>query len=214
MVIKTDLTLSPRSTLKHWKQTWASNTFLEQCFFQMEMYVPWVEFKYPAFTCMPGEHYRRQLRPLLYHSCHIFWALINPLRVWTVKLLSTFSHWNWPFEQGPLFVDFKAFFNIYPLKLAIRAWIFKGLTSAWSWPWFNNNNNKSRKQNVFALRRGGNLSLPFIRQGLFKLSDGACIQLAQMLHDDLGVLLEGFTQHALLRQALHQVHCAVLRSRF
>ena len=43
--------------------------------------VPLVEFMYLAFTRMPGESYRRQLRSLLLllYLCYVFWALINSL---------------------------------------------------------------------------------------------------------------------------------------
>ena len=39
--------------------------------------VPPVEFMLLAFTRMPGESYRRQLRSLLLYLCYVFLVLIN-----------------------------------------------------------------------------------------------------------------------------------------
>ena len=41
--------------------------------------VPLVEFMYLAFTCMPGESSRRQLRSLMVYLCYVCQALINSL---------------------------------------------------------------------------------------------------------------------------------------
>ena len=41
--------------------------------------VPLVEFMYLVFTRMPGENYRRRLRPLLLYLSDVIRALINSL---------------------------------------------------------------------------------------------------------------------------------------
>ena len=43
---------------------------------------PLVEFIYLVFTRMPGESYRRRLRPLLLYLCNLFRALSNTLVCW------------------------------------------------------------------------------------------------------------------------------------
>ena len=46
---------------------------------QKQEEVPLVEFMYLVFTRMPGESYRRRLRPLLLYLCYVFRAQINSL---------------------------------------------------------------------------------------------------------------------------------------
>ena len=41
--------------------------------------VPLMGFMYLVFTRIPGESYRRRLRPLLLYLCYVFRALINSL---------------------------------------------------------------------------------------------------------------------------------------
>ena len=47
-----------------------------------------MEFMYLAFTCMPGESYRKQLRSLLLCLCDSFQALINSLVCWLGEYLT------------------------------------------------------------------------------------------------------------------------------
>ena len=44
--------------------------------------VPLLEVTYPVFTRLPGESYRRQLRPLLLCLCDVFRVLINSCACW------------------------------------------------------------------------------------------------------------------------------------
>ena len=53
--------------------------------------VPLVEFMYLVFTGMPGESYRRWLRPLLLCLCYVFRALINSHVCW---FISSFNKWS------------------------------------------------------------------------------------------------------------------------
>ena len=44
--------------------------------------LPLLDVTYPVFTRLPGESYRRRLRPLLLCLCDIFWVLINSCACW------------------------------------------------------------------------------------------------------------------------------------